>query len=691
MGDQYIIQHVLHLRELINFHNYRYYVRDLSEITDREYDELFRELQELEARYPEVASPDSPTQRIGMSPAPEFTEVMHPVPMLSLANAFNKDEFMAWHKRTDNLLEGTDFDMVCEPKVDGLAIALTYEDGRLVKGATRGDGWRGEDITQNLRTIRSIPLQLLGPAPRVIEVRGEVYFPRDQFVKLNQERKNRGEPLYANPRNTAAGSVRQLDSRVTASRPLDVFIYGMGYVEGGDYPETHWETLDWFRELGLKSNPEVARVGTPGEALEYYLMWLDKRENVNYDADGIVVKVNRYDYQRHMGHAGRDPRWAIAYKFPAERAVTRLRDIRINVGRTGSMNPYAILDPVQLSGVTVKQATLHNEDDIFRKGLHVEDYVWVERAGEVVPQVLVSLSERRPATQPQCATCLSFFHKTGDHPHDIEWRGRVSDHCPVCDAEVVRLEREVMARCTNVVCTAQVLRRLMHFASRDAMDIEGMGEKMCEALLEAGLVSDIGDVYSLREKDLLRLDGIANKSASNLLKAIRESKERSMVNIIAALGVHHVGSEVAEVLARRFGSLDRLMCATEEELESVPMVGPKISQSVTAFFRQSSNREVVEKLRLAGVSKGSETIPEMAHKIPLSGKRFVITGRLDHFTRDQAGQRIKELGGMVSSSVSNRTDYLVVGEDPGFKQEQARKLGVVQITEKEFQEMIGEA
>ena len=690
MVDEQARDRVGQLRDLINYHNYRYYVLDAPEIADAEYDALFRELQHLEAQYPELVTPDSPTQRVGATPAPEFREVQHPVPMLSLGNAFEAEEFRAWHQRIRGLLEGAGFDLVCELKIDGLAVALTYEEGRLVSGATRGDGLHGEDVTQNLRTIRSIPLRLFKPAPRRFEVRGEVYLPRDGFQRLNEERIAQGQLPYANPRNTAAGAVRQLDSRITAARSLDIFVYGLGYAEDGTYPDTHWETLLWLQEMGFRINPNSAFSTSPEEVEDYYHHWLEAREELNYDADGVVVKVNRLDLQRHLGFVGREPRWAIAYKFPAVQAVTRLRDIRINVGRTGSMNPYAVLEPVQVGGVTLKQSTLHNEDDIRRKDIHVQDWVRVERAGEVIPQVLGPIVERRPSSEPQCSICDSFFHPTKQHPPDIEWTGGMPARCPVCGGEVIRPQGEAMARCTNAACAAQVFEGIRHFVSRPGMDIEGFGEKMCAAFLEAGLVADVGDIYALRKEDVLRLERMAEKSATNLLDAIERSKERRLARVLFALGIPHVGSEMSEVLARRFGGVDALAQASEDDLATIPTVGPKIAQSVAAYFGQPSNCAIIEKLRSAGVRLQEEVVAPARLELPLAGKRFVVTGRLERLTRSQAEARIKELGGQVSSSVSRSTDYVVVGEEPGSKLDQALTLGTTRLNEEEFLQLVGE-
>ena len=668
MADQATVQRVQQLHEQLHLHNYRYYVLASPLISDAEYDALMQELRALESAVPDLVTPESPTQRVGATPSPEFQEVEHQQPLLSLANAFNLDELFAWHRRAAGLLETDAFSMVCEPKVDGLAVALTYERGRLVRGATRGDGLRGEDVTPNIRTLPSVPLVLRGAeaAPGRLEVRGEVYFPRDRFQRLNEERAQRGEPLFANPRNAAAGALRQLDPRITASRPLDLFVYQLGWVEEGAAPGTHWETMAWLLELGFRVNPENQRVDSLRQVEDYYAGWVAERHQKNYATDGVVVKIDRLDYQRHLGYVGREPRWAVAYKFPSEQAVTKLLDIGINVGRTGSLNPYAVLEPVQVSGVTVKQATLHNEDDIRRKDIRVGDYVVVERAGEVIPQVVGPVVERR----------------TGE-----EKEFRMPERCPVCGTPVLRAEGEAMHRCPNGACPAQIYERLRHFAG--AMDIEGLGSKQVAALLEAGLVSEVPDLYRLTKEQLLTMERMGEKSADNLLKAIGASKGRALPAVIGALAILHVGWETAELLARRFGSVQRLAGATEEELLSIPGIGPKVAGAIVGHFGQAENKNMVEGLRAAGVALEAEGPVPAQHHQPLAGKRLVVSGRLERFTRSGIEEMIKQLGGQVGSSVSKKTDYLVVGVDAGSKLQDAQCLGVTTITEEEFTALSG--
>lgn len=662
-------QRIEKLRESIDHHNYRYYVLDSPEISDSEYDRLFRELVQLEVEYPQFVTPDSPSQRVGAAPLEAFGVVEHLEPMLSLGNAFSGEELLAWYKRVSGLIGEESFELVAELKMDGLAVALTYEEGKLVTGATRGDGFRGEDVTQNLKTIRSIPLTVSGNIPRRFEVRGEVYLPREGFRKLNEERAKAGQPLFANPRNAAAGSIRQLDSRVTAKRPLDIYIYALGWVEG-EAPSTHWETMEYLKSLGFKINPTNSLLNDISQVEALYQRWIAEREHLPYEADGVVVKVNRFDLQERLGVVGREPRWAVAYKFPATQATTRLLDIGISVGRTGTLNPYAILEPVQVGGVTVKRAALHNEDDIRRKDLRIGDTVTVQRAGEVIPEVVAPVVSLRTGRE-------RFF--------------TMPAQCPVCGSGVVRPEGEAMTYCANASCPAQAYERLKHFVSRGAMDIEGIGEKQAEALLQAGLVKDGGDLYSLKDKkgELTAMERMAEKSVSNILKAIEGSKERPLPRIIFALGIRHVGSETAEILAGHFGSMDELSRATMEDLTSIPAVGPKIAESIVDFFRQESNNEIIGKLRRAGVRLEAKTRKREA--LPLSGQEFVLTGKLEAFSRTEAEARIRELGGSAGSSVTGKTTILVAGADPGSKLDRARELGTRIMTEEEFLKLLEEA
>ena len=668
MADARIAERAAALRDELTRHNHLYFVLDRPEVSDGQYDDLMRELRELEDQHPELLTPDSPTQRVGAEPSQGFADVEHPVPMLSLANAFDDEELLAWHARVRDLLDVETFDMVCELKFDGLAVALTYEDGVLVRGATRGNGLTGEDVTLNLRTIRSIPLRALaGNAPSRFEVRGEVFFPRSEFARFNEDRVARGLETYANPRNTAAGSLRQLDPRMTAERPLDIFVYGLGYAEG-EPPDNQWDTLSYLGGLGFKINPNNRLVRTPDEVVDYYRAWLERVEDLDYGCDGVVVKVNRFDYHRDLGTVGREPRWSVAYKFPATQSVTRLLHIDVNVGRTGSINPYALLEPVDIGGATVKQATLHNEDYIRSKDLMIGDWVVVERAGEVIPHIVSVITGRR----------------TGE-----EKPFEMPTACPSCGQEVVRPEGEAMSYCVNAACPAQLARLLEHFVSRGAMDIEGMGGKLGIVLINQGLVKNVADIYFLAIDQLVDLERMAEKSASNLLGAIERSKDRPLARVLVALGIDHVGSEVADLLARRFRTIDGLVEATEEDLTGIPAIGPKIAASVVAYFQNRSNLDVIEKLRRASVRLEDEPGEEPAAQA-LAGLRFVVTGRLAGFSRSEMESRIKELGGAVSSGVSRNTDYLIAGEDAGSKLADARSLEVPVISEKEFLDLTRE-
>ena len=666
MADPRVEAEAASLRDELNRHNHLYHVLNRPEISDAQYDALFRELREIEGANPDLVTPDSPTQRVGAEPAEGFVQAEHPVPMLSLGNAFNEEELVAWHRRVAGLLEADAFDMVCELKYDGLAVALTYENGVLVRGATRGNGSVGEEVTRNLRTIKPVPLRVMGEAPERFEARGEVLFPRSAFDRFNEERASAGLSTYANPRNTAAGSVRQLDPRETAKRPLDIFVYGLGHTSG-PAPETHWDTLSRLGAMGFKVNPNNRLVHSIEEAVEYYRRWVENAEELDYGCDGVVVKVDRLDYQQHLGVVGREPRWAVAYKFPATQEVTQVRDIRVNVGRTGSMNPYALLEPVNVGGAVVKQATLHNEDYIASKDIRIGDWVVVERAGEVIPQVVVVQRERR----------------TGD-----ERPFTMPEACPSCGSEVDKPEDEAMSYCRNLGCPAQLVRLMEHFVSRGAMDIEGLGVMQVVALLEKGLIEDVADLYALPSKraEMLEIERMGEKSVANLLAAIEASKDRPLSRLLVALGITHVGGEVAEALARHFGSLDTLLGAAEEELLAVPSVGPKIASSVATHLADEANRRVIEKLREAGVRLKDEAGAEPTGQT-LAGKRFVVTGRMERFSRSEIEDKVKELGGSVSGSVSKKTDHLIAGADAGSKLEDAQKLGVETIDEERFLEL----
>ena len=667
------------LKAVINRHNYLYYVLDSPEISDAEYDSLMRELKSLEEKHPRFLTPDSPTQRVGAAPLEAFGVVEHPRPLLSLANAFSDDDLMVWYTRTVRLVGNAPFDFVCEHKIDGLAVALTYVDGQLTTGATRGDGFRGENITQNLRTIGSIPLSVSKNAPPRFEVRGEVYLPRTGFHKLNLERAAEGLSLFANPRNAAAGSVRQLDSRITAKRPLDIFIYMLGYAEGKAVPPTHWETMAYLKSLGFKINPHNRRLKAIGEIEEYYRTWVEQREGLAYEADGIVVKINQLNLHEELGDIGHEPRWAVAYKFPAVQGTTLLKSIEISVGRTGTLNPYAVLEPVTVGGVTIKSAALHNEDDIRRKDIREGDTVIIQRAGEVIPEVLGPITGKRTGREKEFSLRDKIFNKEKGRPA-----------CPVCGGEVVKPEGEVMYYCSNAACPAQAQQRIEHFASRGAMDIRGIGENISATLFNKGLVKDAADIYALKEKreELLKLEKMGEKSATNIINSINRSKDRPLARLIYALGIRHIGEEMAGVLAGNFSSIDKLVGASRDDLMKISAIGPKITDSVTAFFRQKENLDIIRRLKEAGVKM--EETAAVPKDLPLSGKEFVITGRLEAFSRPEAEARIKELGGAAKDNVTRQTDYVVVGADPGSKLARAQEMGIKTIDEKEFSKLIGQ-
>lgn len=649
------------LRSQINYHDYLYYVRDAPEVSDAEYDELMRRLRAIEEHYPQLITPDSPTQRVAGQPVEAFGVVQHRLPMLSLANAFRYDELRAWHKRALQLSAVESFQMVCEPKIDGLAIALVYENGRFIQGATRGDGLRGENITENLKTIRSIPMQLRGNGyPSLFEVRGEVYMPKTAFERLNLQRAERGEPLFANPRNAAAGSVRQLNAQITASRRLDIWIYQLGWAEGLK-PDSHWETLRWLGEMGFRINPEVRFYERLEEIERHYEEWSAKRHQLDYEIDGLVVKIDDIDLWDRLGYVGREPRWAIAYKFPPIQATTKLLDIAINVGRTGSLNPFAILEPVRVGGVVVRQATLHNEDDVRRKDIRIGDTVIVQRAGDVIPQVVGPVLTKRIGSEREF---------------------RMPERCPSCGGKVYRPIGEAMSYCTNIACPAQAFRWLTHFTSRGAMDIEGLGERWCSVLLRKGLVGDPGDIYYLKKEQLLTLFKAGTKTADTLIKNIEASKDRPLGRLLFALGIRHVGSEIADILAKEFKSVDALTAASLEELSEVTGIGPKIAQSVHVYFREPRNLRVIDKLRKAGVRMTEKKVERKEG--PLTGQTFVLTGTLASMPRSKAEAVLQDLGADTGSNVTRKTTYLVAGFDPGSKLEKAQEYGTAVLDEEEF-------
>ncbi|RJO62229.1 MAG: NAD-dependent DNA ligase LigA [Dehalococcoidia bacterium] len=671
------------LRAQINRNNYLYYALDQPEVSDAEYDAQMQELKALEEQFPQLVTFDSPTQRVGTAPIAAFGVVAHPKPLLSLGNAFSDEDLEAWYNRVSKLLGGRAFDLVCEHKMDGLAIALTYENGKFVVGATRGDGYNGENITQNLRTIRSIPLSVSGDIPSKFEVRGEVYLPKAGFQKLNRERAEQELPLFANPRNAAAGSVRQLDPRVTASRPLDIYIYSLGYAEGRAMPATHWETMQYLKSLGFRINPNNKRLHTLEEARDYHHKWTAERHNLPYEADGVVVKIDQVALQEELGDVGREPRWAIAYKFPAIQGRTLLNEIAVSVGRTGTLNPYAVMEPVAVGGVTISRAALHNEDDIRRKDIREGDTVFIQRAGDVIPEIVGPTPES--VSRSDRANPFSMRDKLCDKAKDIPV-------CPVCGTEVVKPAEEVMYYCPNSACPAQVEERLQHFVSRGAMDIRGIGEQMAALLLREGLVHDAADIYYLKDKreKLLEIERLGEKSVDNVLAAIEKSKVRPLSRLITALGIRHVGGETADLLVQHFDSLDLLSHASEEDLMRVPSVGSKIASSIVAFFKNKENQKIIEKLEKAGVNTRAEASQTKVGTQTLAGQEFVITGKLEKYSRETAEELICAQGGAAKSDVTKKTNYLVVGLEPGSKLAKARALGIKEISESELLAMLGQ-
>ena len=660
------------LRELLRYHSHRYYTLDDPEITDAEYDALMRELRALEAEHPELVTPDSPSQRVGDEPLPEFARVEHPYPMTSLADAFDRSEVQDWVERVRRLLpDDTRLEFVAEPKIDGLAVALTYEQGVLVRGATRGDGVVGEDITANVRTVRNIPLRIpvAGslPPPETIEVRGEAYMPRDLFEQMNRERLEQNERPFANPRNASAGSVRQLDPRITAERPLRLFSYAVGYLEGVDL-DTQWGVLQYLRKLGFPVNPDVRLFDDFGHVLAYAEEWMDKRDQLNYEADGVVIKINDLEVQRRLGIAGNAPRWAVAFKFPSREATTRLLEIAVNVGRTGVLTPYAILDPVQLSGVTIRQASLHNFEDLARKDIRAGDLVVVRRAGDVIPQVVGPVLGLRDGSE---------------QPFPIP------EVCPVCGESVERQEEKVAIYCVNATCPAQVVRRIEHWASRGAMDIDGLGSKVTLLLVEGGLVSDVADLYAIDREGLLSLEGFAEKRADNLLSAIALTRERPLRRILAGLGIPGVGGKVASTLTDHYPSLESLTRAPLGELQEIEGIGPQIADDIVRFFQRPRHRDLVAKLRRNGVRLEEKLVAERGPTW-LDGLVFVITGTLPTMSRESAAELITSHGGRVTGSVSAKTSYLLVGDKPGqSKYDKAQRLGTPLVDEAALLALIG--
>ena len=651
------------LRSALDYHSYRYHVLDEPEVADAEYDALMEELKAIEAEHPELVTPDSPTQRIGAPPSDMFAPVRHRTPMTSLDNCFTLEELLSWGKRVERAVANVDA-FVTELKMDGVAVNLVYEQGVFVTGATRGDGRTGEDITANLRTVRAVPLRLRGDAPDALEVRGEVYMTTAEFAKLNERLSEIEGRTLPNPRNAAAGSLRQKNPQITAERNLSLICHGVGYAAGRRF-SSHWEALEAIKRWGLRVNPRNRRVETLDEVYEQCSYWEAHRHDVDYEIDGVVVKVDSIAQQEELGYTSKAPRWAIAYKFPPEERTTLLRDIKVNVGRTGAVTPFAELEPVFVGGVTVSTATLHNEDEVARRNVLIGDTVIVRRAGDVIPEVVGPVTSKRTGSE---------------RPF------KMPTQCPSCGSAIVREEGEAVSRCTGLDCPSQRVERIFHFASRGAMDIEGLGYQTILDFVGRGWLSDVGDIYSLRAEQLEGLEGWKEKSISNLMSAIERSKERPLAAVIYGLGIRHVGATAAYAIAPEVGSLDRLVDMSAEELEALEGIGPIIARSIETFFDQPRNLEVIDKLRAAGVNMKA---PPKKAGGPLDGKTFVLTGSLEGFSRDEATAAIEERGGKVTSSVSKKTDYVVVGKDPGSKYDKAMTLGVDVLDEGGFTDLLG--
>jgi len=656
------------LRKIIEYHNQRYYQQDAPEISDAEYDILMRELQEMEALYPDDHLASSPSQRVGAAPLSKFASFRHPQAMLSLANAFSTEEILDFDARIKKLAKQDSIDYVTEPKLDGLAVNLIYEDGHFMRGATRGDGATGEDVTQNLKTISSLPLRMKKNSslsiPEFIEIRGEVYMEKKPFEKLNRRREENGEEPFANPRNAAAGSLRQLDPKITARRPLNIFLYGVGSIRGFSFIN-HLDILRTLTEWGFPVNPLIRQEPDIASCISYFEYMGSIRSTLPYEIDGMVIKVNRLTTQSALGNVSRSPRWALACKFPAEQARTVIMDIVVQVGRMGTLTPVALMEPVNVGGVIVSRATLHNEDEILKKDIRIGDTVVIQRAGDVIPEVVEVVRAKRTGREREF---------------------RMPRRCPECGSEIVRLDNEVAHRCINLSCPAQIKEHIRHFASRGAMDIEGLGEKVSAQLFDAGLIHDPADLYFLKKEQLLALDRQAEKSVQKLLKAIERSKTPPLDKFIFALGIRHVGERTAGLLAEHFGSMENLMRSKIDDLTAISEIGPEIAQSIVEFFTEEKNRKIMEKFRLAGVNPQRKDISADA---PLSGKAFVFTGALESLGRTEAKEIVESLGGMVQSSVTGKTSYVVAGREPGSKLDKAHSQNIPVISEEDFLKLIG--
>ncbi len=645
-----LADHIFKLRHQIEEANYQYYVQDNPILTDAEYDQLMQELLRIEQEHPELQTPDSPTQRVGAGPVQDVPQHRHPVPMLSLANAFDEERLLAWQKRAQAILPNATFSYVCELKIDGLAMALTYDNGSLIIGASRGDGLVGEDWTPNVRTIRTIPQHLRGEhIPERVEVRGEIYMSTRSFEKLNEEMQD--NRLFANPRNAAAGSLRQKDPRITASRHLDFFGYQIGYIQGMNI-DNQWDALNAIREWGFSVNPHVHLAHSMEEVIAFCKQWEQKRFDLPYEIDGVVIKVNDFSQQQELGTVARDPRWAIAFKYPPTQVATKLLNIDVNIGRTGAVNPWAMLEPVNIRGVTVSRASLHNEGDIQRKDLRIGDWVLVQRAGEVIPQVVKPVMERRTGEE-------EVYH--------------LPEYCPRCGTKIIHIPDQAMAYCPNAHCPARNLESIIHFVSKGAMDIETIGEKMSEQLVAAGYIKSVADFYNLTHDQLLTLEGVKEKSADNMIKAIEASKQRPLWRLLFGLNIRYMGEKAAQLITGTFHSMAKLLAASEEEIIAVPGIGPKIGHSVYTWLQEPENRALIERLREVGLNMQDE---QQVATGPLAGQTFLLTGRLSSMTRPVAEETLVQLGGSIASGVSKSLSHLIVGEEPGSKVAKAQKAGI---------------
>jgi DNA ligase (NAD+) len=655
-------QKIKKLRQEISHHEKKYYIDNDPQISDYEFDLLFKELQELEEEFPELITLESPTQRVGEQPLEGFAPVQHRTPMLSLDNCYSVEELREFEERIQKLLPSQKIEYVAELKIDGLGISVIYREGKFYQAVTRGDGLRGDDVTANVKTIRSLPLEISNP--REIEVRGEIYLPFESFEKINIEREKIDEPLFANPRNAAAGSLRTLDPREVASRRLDLFLYYI-FIEGDEMP-TQWENLKTLQDLGFKTNPITCHCANLDEVISFYEEWQEKRDRLDYDVDGVVVKVNSTKQRKQLGFTAKFPRWAISFKFPARQATTKIKDIIIQVGRTGALTPVAILEPVRLSGITISRSTLHNEDEIKRKDIRIGDTVLIERSGDVIPRVVSVMKERRTGKEKK-----------------LFW----PSSCPVCHSSTFKPEGEAISRCINPSCPAKIKESILHFAWRRAMNIEGLGEALVDQLLEKKLIRKIPDLYSLKHEDLVRLERMGTKSAQNLLDEIEKTKQRNLDRLIYALGIRYVGERTAQALASHFKNLENLGQASLEELIQIEDVGSKVAESIVFFFKQPENIELINKLKEASLNFCYREA-ERREDLPLAGQTFVLTGKLENLTREEAAELIEASGGKVSSSVSSKTDYLVAGESPGSKLVKAKKLGIKAIEEKDLLKLV---